>query len=122
MPASSSDVGDEPEVRLVILDPETPHIAKSDNSPALVSAIEILVLDEATSALDAISENHIKAAISSLHGEVTQILIAHRLSTVQHADEIVVLEQGHIRQRGTHNQLINQEGIYKRLVEMQQVR
>ena len=82
----------------------------------------ILILDEATSSLDTESERIVQDAINKLMQHRTCIVIAHRLSTVQHADEIVVLEQGHIRQRGTHNQLINQEGIYKRLVEMQQVR
>lgn len=82
----------------------------------------ILILDEATSSLDTESERIVQEAINKLMQRRTCIVIAHRLSTVQHADEIVVLEQGHIRQRGTHDQLINQEGIYKRLVEMQQVR
>ena len=52
----------------------------------------------------------------------TCIVIAHRLSTVQHADEIIVMEKGRIMERGTHTSLLSKDGIYRRLVEMQQVR
>ncbi len=75
-------------------------------SRALVKNSPILVLDEATSALDAISEGHIKNAITSLHGEVTQILIAHRLSTIEHADKIIYLEQGEKVMEGTKAELL----------------
>jgi ABC-type multidrug transport system fused ATPase/permease subunit len=73
---------------------------------ALVKNAPILILDEATSALDAISENHIKTAITSLHGEVTQILIAHRLSTIEHADKIIYLERGEKIAEGTKDELL----------------
>ena len=66
---------------------------------ALVKNAPILILDEATSALDSLSENRIKKAISNLHGEVTQILIAHRLATIEHADRIIYLERGRRSQR-----------------------
>ncbi len=82
----------------------------------------ILILDEATSSLDTESERIVQEAINSLMKNRTCIVIAHRLSTVQHADEIVVLEKGKIIQRGTHNSLMNEGGAYKRLVEMQQVK
>ncbi len=82
----------------------------------------ILILDEATSSLDTESERIVQDAINRLMKNRTCVVIAHRLSTVQHADEIVVLEKGRIMDRGTHAELIAKEGIYKKLVEMQQVK
>jgi subfamily B ATP-binding cassette protein MsbA len=82
----------------------------------------ILILDEATSSLDTQSERLVQDAINKLMENRTCIVIAHRLSTVQHADEIVVMEKGKIVERGTHFTLLNAGGIYKRLVEMQQVK
>ena len=81
----------------------------------------ILILDEATSSLDTVSERLVQDAINHLMQNRTSIVIAHRLSTVQNADEIIVLEKGEIKERGTHAALISQNGIYKKLVEMQQV-
>ncbi|MBI2743074.1 MAG: ABC transporter ATP-binding protein [Chlamydiales bacterium] len=79
---------------------------------ALVKNAPILILDEATSALDAISETRIKKAISELHGEVTQIIIAHRLATVEHADKIIYLEKGEKVAEGTREELLkNCEGF-----------
>jgi ATP-binding cassette, subfamily B, bacterial MsbA len=82
----------------------------------------ILILDEATSSLDTESEKLVQDAINNVMANRTTIVIAHRLSTIRHADEILVLQKGKILQRGTHNSLIEQEGLYKRLVEMQEVR
>ncbi len=82
----------------------------------------ILILDEATSSLDTESERIVQDAINNLMKNRTCIVIAHRLSTVQHADEIIVMERGKIVERGTHSGLLNKDGIYKRLVEMQQVK
>lgn len=82
----------------------------------------ILILDEATSSLDTVSERQVQDAINHLMQNRTSIVIAHRLSTVQNADEIVVLEKGEIKEKGTHKELILKEGIYKKLVEMQQVK
>jgi ABC-type multidrug transport system fused ATPase/permease subunit len=73
---------------------------------ALVKNAPILILDEATSSLDAISENKIKQAIAGLHGEVTQIVIAHRLGTIEHADRIVYIEHGEKIAEGTKDELL----------------
>ncbi len=82
----------------------------------------ILILDEATSSLDTESERIVQDAINGLMRNRTCIVIAHRLSTVQHADEIIVMQQGKVAERGTHNSLIAANGIYTRLVQMQQVK
>lgn len=80
----------------------------------------ILILDEATSSLDTASERAVQDALTRLMQDRTCLVIAHRLSTVQFADEIVVLQNGEIVERGTHVQLMSlQKGLYKKLVEMQ---
>ncbi len=82
----------------------------------------IMILDEATSSLDTESERIVQEAINTLMKNRTCIVIAHRLSTVQHADEIIVMDKGSIAERGTHKDLLAKDGIYRKLVEMQQVR
>jgi subfamily B ATP-binding cassette protein MsbA len=82
----------------------------------------ILILDEATSALDTESERLVQDALDKLMQNRTSIVIAHRLSTVRHADEIIVLRQGEIVERGTHDELINANGFYRKLVDMQEVK
>ena len=81
----------------------------------------ILILDEATSALDSESELLVQEALTKLMYNRTTLVIAHRLSTIQHADEILVIERGEIVQRGTHQALMLEEGIYKKLSTMQSV-
>ena len=82
----------------------------------------ILILDEATSSLDTESERLVQDAINNMMQNRTSIVIAHRLSTIRHADEIVVLQHGRIVQRGTHTLLMQEEGLYRKLIEMQEVR
>ncbi len=82
----------------------------------------ILILDEATSSLDTESERLVQDAINNMMQNRTSIVIAHRLSTIRHAHEIVVLNHGEIAERGTHNELIEKAGIYKRLVDLQEVK
>jgi subfamily B ATP-binding cassette protein MsbA len=81
----------------------------------------IMILDEATSALDTESERLVQDALEHLMINRTSIVIAHRLSTVQKADLIVVMKHGKILEQGTHKELIAQQGMYKRLVEMQEL-
>ena len=82
----------------------------------------ILILDEATSSLDTESERLVQDAIVNLMQDRTSLVIAHRLSTISNADEIIVLQQGSIIERGTHDSLISQNGFYKNLVEMQEIK
>lgn len=83
---------------------------------ALYKDPEILIFDEATSSLDSISEKYVKRTLSALAKEgKTIIIIAHRLSTVKHADTIIVLENGKMMESGTHDQLIHSDGIYCKL-------
>ncbi|MBS1489432.1 MAG: ABC transporter ATP-binding protein [Bacteroidetes bacterium] len=79
----------------------------------------ILILDEATSALDSESEKLVQEALYNLMKNRTSIVIAHRLSTIQYADEIIVVQNGEIVERGTHEALNNQNGLYKKLVDIQ---
>ncbi len=79
----------------------------------------ILLLDEATSSLDSESEAQVQEALERLMENRTTIIIAHRLSTVQHADKIIVLDDGRIVQMGTHRQLVSRSGLYKQLYELQ---
>ncbi len=79
----------------------------------------ILIMDEATSALDTESERLVQEALANVMSNRTSIVIAHRLSTIKFADEIIVLQKGKIAERGNHDELIRQDGIYKKLHELQ---
>jgi ATP-binding cassette subfamily B multidrug efflux pump len=86
---------------------------------ALALDPKILVLDEATSSVDAEAEAQIQRAIAELMAGRTSIVVAHRLSTILHADEILVMQHGEIRERGSHRELLAQEGLYQRLYQLQ---
>ena len=79
----------------------------------------VLVLDEATSSVDAEAEAQIQAAIAELMRGRTCLVVAHRLSTVQHADAILVLHHGQVRERGTHQELLRAGGLYEALYQLQ---
>ncbi len=79
----------------------------------------IMILDEATSALDTESERLVQEALENMMRNRTSIVIAHRLSTIQNADQIVVMQKGQIAEQGTHQELIDKNGVYKKLVDMQ---
>ena len=78
-----------------------------------------MILDEATSALDTESERLVQDALEHMMENRTSLVIAHRLSTIQKADQIVVMEKGKIMEQGTHNELYNKDGVYRKLVDLQ---
>lgn len=78
----------------------------------------VVILDEATASVDPENERELQQAISELTKNKTLLMIAHRLNTVRGADQILVLENGQIVQRGKHQELIQQEGLYRRFVEI----
>ncbi len=79
----------------------------------------ILVMDEATANIDTETEQLIQDAMERLTQERTTIIVAHRLSTIQHADRILVMHKGCLREQGTHQELLQQNGIYKKLYNLQ---
>ena len=81
----------------------------------------ILVLDEATANIDTETEALITSALAKLMEGRTSIMVAHRLSTIQHADKIIVMHQGRIRESGSHQELLAQNGLYKKLYDLQLV-
>lgn len=87
---------------------------------AILKDSPIVILDEFTNALDVENEHHILTAIDNLVGGKTVIIIAHRLETIRKADHIIVLEKGKIVQEGTHNELINKDGIYNSFISIRE--
>ena len=88
---------------------------------AIMKDAQIIILDEATANVDPENEKELMEAIDALTKEKTIFMIAHRLKTVRNADQILVLNQGRIVQQGKHEELIQQEGIYKRFVESREM-
>ena len=84
---------------------------------ALLKDAPIVGLDEATASIDPENEQLIQQALTELTREKTVVVIAHRLATIEHADQILVVEDGTVVQRGTHEELLAQEGVYRRFVE-----
>jgi ATP-binding cassette subfamily B protein len=89
---------------------------------ALLSAPHLLILDEATSSLDAHNEGLLQEALSTIIGRTSLLVIAHRLATVQKADELLVMSSGSIIERGTHDSLLSQNGLYADFVRQQIIR
>ena len=88
-------------------------------SRAILSPTPILLLDEATAALDTESEQLVQQSLETFRHGKTSIMVAHRLATVTHADEILVYQEGKIAERGTHKDLVQKDGIYADLVKYQ---
>ncbi|MNQ94433.1 putative multidrug export ATP-binding/permease protein [compost metagenome] len=86
---------------------------------ALIKDPKILVLDDATSAVDMETEHEIQAGFGEVMAGRTTFIIAHRISSLKHADEIIVLDKGRVIQRGTHQELLQQEGLYRQTYDIQ---
>ena len=89
---------------------------------AIIKDPTILILDEATSALDGESESEIAKALDELRGSVTVVLIAHRLNTIQHADQVFLIEQGKVTDYGKFTELLNRNENVRRLVELMEIK
>ena len=87
---------------------------------AILKDAPIIILDEATASVDPENERELQAAIAELTKDKTIIMIAHRLSTVRNADQILVIDGGTVAQRGTHKELLQQEGTYKKFIQIRE--
>ena len=87
---------------------------------AILKNASIVILDEATASIDPENEHLIQQAISELTVGKTVIVIAHRLATIEHADQILVVDAGQIVQQGTHTELIQQNGLYRRFIDIRE--
>ena len=88
---------------------------------ALFTAPGLLVMDEATSALDAESEAEIQKALDDMRGRVTVVLIAHRLNTIQHADQVILIEEGQVKDSGTFKELLARNPSVEKVVDLMRV-
>jgi len=88
---------------------------------AMLSQPDVLVLDEATSHLDTITESAIQRTIQAVRAKHTVLIVAHRLSTIRHADRIVVMDKGKVAEIGSHDELFEKGGVYRRLFDSQQL-
>ena len=88
---------------------------------AIMKDAPVIILDEATANVDPENEKELVEAIDALTREKTIIMIAHRLKTVRNADQILVIDKGHIAQRGTHDELMNKDGIYRNFVNSREL-
>lgn len=88
---------------------------------ALLKTPDIYIFDEATSSLDTESEQYIQKSIFSIAGKKTTIIIAHRLSTIKHADLIVVMDQGKVMEQGSYQELIQQKGLFAKMISLQNI-
>ena len=87
---------------------------------AILKNANIVILDEATASIDPENEHLIQQAISELTIGKTVIVIAHRLATIEHADQILVVDKGQVVQKGTHQELVQQEGLYRRFITIRE--
>ena len=85
---------------------------------AILKDAPVVILDEATASIDPENEHLIQAALGELTAGKTIIIIAHRLATIEHADQIIVLDEGRIVQKGTHEQLASEQGLYGRFLDI----
>ena len=88
---------------------------------AVIKNPDLMILDDSLSAVDAKTEEEILSGLKDLRNDQTSIIIAHRISSLMHADEILVLEDGKIAERGTHEELLMNEGWYKEMYNKQQL-
>ncbi|MBV1709030.1 MAG: ATP-binding cassette domain-containing protein, partial [Erysipelothrix sp.] len=85
----------------------------------IINNSPILIFDDSLSAVDTETDMHIRSALGAIAKDTTTIIITHRISSAQNADNIIVLNEGRIEQQGTHAQLLTQEGLYKRIADIQ---